>query len=174
MFAIPIQGYHRYIGSSASMRVKAAACIPVVTASGPEMTKAETVTMFNDMCIMAPATLIDPAIQWEHVDDLTARAAFTNAGYTIRSQLVFNDAGELTNFVSNDRHQASAEGTGTIPVPWSTPIGAYRPFGRVRLPSAGEGRWHERSGEYAYIELTIDEVEYNVRPRDVSSPLPNR
>ena len=77
MFTIPAQGYHRYVGSSASMRVKAAALVPVVAAAGPEMTQGETVTLLNDMCIMAPATLIEPAIAWEAVDGCTARACFT-------------------------------------------------------------------------------------------------
>ena len=36
------------------------------------------------------------------------------------------------------------------------------PVRPVRLASKGEGRWHEADGEYAYIELTIDAVEYNV------------
>jgi hypothetical protein len=162
MFAIPVQGYHRYAESAATMRVKAAALIPIVSASGPEMTQAETVTMLNDMCIMAPATLIDAAIQWEEVGDLTATAIFTNAGHTIRARLFFNARGELTNFVSNDRYQDT--GKGATPVPWSTPVGAYRSFGSVRLPSGGEGRWRDAHGDYAYIQLTIDEVEYNVRP----------
>jgi hypothetical protein len=35
------------------------------------------------MCLLAPATLIDPAIVWEAVDDRTARASFANAGHTI-------------------------------------------------------------------------------------------
>jgi hypothetical protein len=163
MLTIPVQGYHRYVESSASMRVKAAALVPVAVADGPEMTQAETVTLFNDMCIMAPATLIDPAIAWETVDARTARARFTNAGHTIRAELAFNDVGELTNFLSDDRRQASSDGTSTRPLPWSTPVGRYRSFGAVRLPSVGEGRWHEPEGEYAYIELTIDDVQYNVR-----------
>jgi hypothetical protein len=164
MFALPVQGYHRYVGSSASMRVKAAALVPVAVADGPEMTQAETVTLLNDMCLMAPATLIDPAIAWEPIDARTARARFTNAGHTIRAELAFNDAGELTNFLSDDRRQASSDGTSMRPLRWSTPVAGYRPFGAVRLPSVGAGRWHEPEGEYAYIELTIDEVEYNVRP----------
>jgi hypothetical protein len=164
MFTIPVQGYHRYVGSSASMRVKAAALVPVAVADGPEATQAETVTLFNDMCIMAPATLIDPAIAWEAVDSRTARARFTNAGHTIRAEVSFNDVGELTNFLSDDRHQVSSDGTSMRPVRWSTPVGRYRSFGAVRLPSLGEGRWHEPEGEYAYIELTIDDVQYNVRP----------
>jgi hypothetical protein len=129
------------------------------------MTQAETVTLFNDMCIMAPATLIEPAVAWEEVDPHTARARFTNAGHTIRAELSFNDAGELTNFWSDDRRRASPDGKTMTAVRWSTPVGSYRAFGAVRLASRGEGRWHEPGGEYAYIELELDEVQYNVQPR---------
>ncbi len=147
------------------MRVKAAALVPVVDVSGNEMNRGETVTMFNDMCVMAPATLIDPAIVWEPVDARTVKARFTNAGQTIRAELSFNGAGELTNFKSDDRYQASLDGNAVKQVPWSTPLGRYRTFGSVRLASGGEGRWHEPGREYAYIELTLDDVRYNVRSR---------
>jgi hypothetical protein len=116
------------------------------------------------MCIMAPGSLIDRAIQWELVNSRTVTAAFTNAGHTVRADLTFNDAGELTNFVSNARHQTFDHGA-TRQMRWSTPMGAYRSFGAFRLPGTGEGRWHDASGEYPYIELTIDDVKYNVPPR---------
>ena len=161
MFSIPVQGYHRYVGPSATMTVKAAALVPVVEVSGPEMNEGETVTMFNDMCVMAPATLIDPTIVWEPVDDRSARASFTNAGHTIRAELSFNAAGELTNFRSDDRYQAY--GKSVRKVRWSTPLRGYRSFGAVRLASGGEARWHEPGGDYAYIEVTFDDVQYNVR-----------
>lgn len=163
MFGIPVQGYHRYVGSSASMRVKAAALVPVATAVGREMTQGETVTLFNDMCLMAPATLVDSAIEWDPIDARTARARFRNAGHTIHAELSFNEAGELTNFISDDRYAVSSDGT-MRSLRWSTPVAAYRQYGPVRLFSRGEGRWQEPDGEYAYIELTIDDVQYNVRP----------
>jgi hypothetical protein len=34
MLMVPVQGYHRYVGPSATMRVKAAALMPVVDVSG--------------------------------------------------------------------------------------------------------------------------------------------
>src|SRR3954467_13850964 len=120
------------------------------------MTQGETVTMFNDMCVMAPATLINPAIVWEPVDAFTTRASFTNAGHTIRAELVFNEAGELTNFWSDDRYQTAPDGKTVKKVRWPTPPANYRPCGRVRLASSGEGRWHETNREYTYIELAID------------------
>jgi hypothetical protein len=111
---------------------------------------------------MAPATLIDPAIEWSPIDANMVRARFTNAGHAIQADLSFNAAGELTNFVSDDRYQASTSGAGMRRLRWSTPIAAYRSYGAMRLPSGGEGRWHEPDGEYAYIELAIDDVQYNV------------
>ena len=163
MFAIPVQGYHRYVGSTATMQIKAAAMVPVVDASGREMDQSETVTLFNDMCVMAPATLISESIAWEPMDAHKARAAFTNAGHTIHAELSFNDAGELTDFWSDDRYQA--DGKEIKKVRWSTPLSQYRTFGPVRLASGGEGHWHEPDGEYAYIQLTIEDVRYNVAPR---------
>jgi len=165
MFLVPVQGYHRYMGRSASMRVKAAALVSVVDVSGSEMHEGETVTMFNDMCVMAPATLINPAVHWEPIDDRSTRATFTNAGHRIRAELSFNDAGELTDFWSDDRYQTSPDGKTMVKRRWSTPLRTYRRFGPVRLASGGEARWHDASGDFGYIELTIDEVRYNVVSR---------
>jgi len=165
MSMIPVQGYHRYVGQAATMRIRAAALVTVVDASGDDMTQSETVTLFNDMCVIAPATLIDPAIEWEPGDAHTARARFSNAGHTIRAELSFNEAGELTNFFSGDRLQTSPDGKSATRMRWSTPLGGYRSFGPIRLAATGEGRWHETAGDYAYIELTFDEILYNLASR---------
>lgn len=155
---VPFQVFHRYADDEASMRVKVAGLVTVQELAGDAMTRAETVTLFNDMCLFAPATVLSPAVVWEAIDDRTARAVFSNAGQSIRAELDFNDAGELVNFRSDDRGRTSTDGRALEPVPWSTPLGAYRAFGALRLPSQGEARWHDTSGDYAYIEMTIDEV----------------
>lgn len=63
MYGVPVEAFHRFVGASATMRVKAVSIVPIVDASGPEMTKAETVTLFNDMCVFAPGALVDSRIQ---------------------------------------------------------------------------------------------------------------
>ena len=166
MFTVPVQGYHRYVGLSATMSVKAAALVSVVDVSGSEMNQGETVTMFNDMCVMAPATLIDPAFSGNPSTIDTTRANFTNAGHTIRAELSFNEAGELTNFWSDDRYQTSPDGKTVAETAMVHAAQcAIARSDAVRLASGGEARWHEASGDYGYIELTIDEVRYNVRSR---------
>ena len=158
MFGVPFQGFHRYVGRSASMRVKVAGTAPVVDASGADLLKAETVTLLNDMCIMAPAALIDSRIEWVVIDERTVRATLTNAGQSVHAELDFNDAGELTNFRSDDRYQSSSDGRSMTPARWSTPVGGYRRFGPFRLASRGEARWGEYGSDYAYIELELDEI----------------
>jgi hypothetical protein len=62
MRGLPVDALHAYEGTDARMRVKVLSIAPVVDASGVDFARTETVTLFNDMCIMAPATLVDPAI----------------------------------------------------------------------------------------------------------------
>jgi hypothetical protein len=167
---VPFQGYHRYEGARATMTVKVAAAFTVVgpaadKATQDEMTQAETVTMFNDMCLLAPATLLDPAIGWESIDPSRVRASFTNAGHTIRAELVFTETGELADFWSDDRRQAAADGKTMRAVRWSTPVQGYAAFGPFRLIAGGEARWHDAEGAYPYIQIELDDVRYNVERR---------
>jgi hypothetical protein len=164
MFGIPFQAFHRFVGPSATMRVKVASVFMMVDASGPEMDEAETVTLFNDLCVFAPGALIHSGIQWEEIDGRTVAAAFTNGSYTTRATLSFNDAGELTNFVADGRAAMSADGKSFTKLRWSTPLAEYRQFGSHHLMTRGEGIWHAPAGDYSYLRFDLDAIEYNVGP----------
>ncbi|GAB2629063.1 hypothetical protein GCM10009696_36870 [Kocuria himachalensis] len=161
-FGIPVQAFHRFIGAWATMRVKVASVATVVDARGPEMDEAETVTLFNDLCVFAPGALSDPGIRWQDIDEHTVKAWFTHAGRTIGAVLFFNDRGELTNFVADGRGARSADGKSFTTMPWSTPVAGYRRFGSHRLMEHGQGIWHAPAGDYSYLRFTLDSIEYNV------------
>lgn len=57
------------------MLIKVLGIIPVVDQRGQEMNLSDTVTILNDMCVFAPATLY------------------------------FNEKGQLVNFISKDRYR---------------------------------------------------------------------
>jgi hypothetical protein len=132
------------------------------------MTRAETVTLFNDLCILAPGGLIDAAIRWEAIDDHSARGHFTHGANTVAATLVFNDAGELVDFVSDDRLRSSADGKSFLSQRWSTPLRDYRTFGATRLATRGEGLWHAPApeGRFAYLTYELFEIEYNVQKHE--------
>jgi hypothetical protein len=160
MFGLPLNALHAYIGPSATMRIEAASVVQIVDARGEKMNQSETVTMFNDMCCLAPPTLIDSAIRWEAVDSLTAKASFTNQGHTIAAVLSFNENGELVNFISNDRF-LSGDGKTYLSYPWSTPVREYKEFNGRKVATYGEAIWHMPEGEFPYAKFNLSEIEYN-------------
>jgi hypothetical protein len=162
MFGAPVQAYHRFIGPSATMRVKVASVVTMVDAKGPEMDEAETVTLFNDLCVMAPGALIDRRIRWQVIDAQTVSATFTNLSHTVQAVLSFNDRGELTNFVADGRGAMSSDGKSFAKMRWSTPVGDYRELGSHRVMTRGEGIWHSPDGDYSYLRFGLDAIEYNV------------
>lgn len=158
---LPFEALHLYAGDAATMRVKIASLLPVIDARGPEMNRSETVTMFNDMCALAPATLLDPRIRWEELDPRTARGTFTNAGNTISAVLTFADDGSLASFSSDDRAE-SADGKTYAHYRWTTPLRDYRRFGDARLAEHGEAVWRHPEGDFVYARFEVLSVEYNL------------
>jgi hypothetical protein len=157
---IPFQALHQYVGREATMRVRVASLIPVVHAAGPEMNRSETVTMFNDMCLLAPATLIDPGIGWQVIDTSSVRATFSNAGNTISALLSFAADGSLANFSSDDRSQTS-DGKSYLLYRWSTPVRNYREYHGFRLAAEGDATWHEPAGDFTYVKMKLRDIQYN-------------
>ena len=166
LFGLPIVALHRYVDAHATMRVRPLGLFPVVDAAGPVMDQAETVTLFNDMCLLAPVTLVDPAIRWDASPDSSeVRATFTNAGHTIAATLRFDEAGDLVDFVSDDRSAGSADGRSFTRMRWSTPVAGFRTYGPFRLFATAEARWHPAAGEFVYLEFEPLSVTYNVGPQ---------
>jgi hypothetical protein len=161
LYGIPFEALHMYVGASATMQVKVASLVEVVDARGPKMDRSETVTLFNDMCLLAPGSLVDAKATWQERDERTVGATFTNAGNTIRAELSFDEEGDLVGFVSNDRYQ-SADGVTYRSFPWSTPVHEYRDFGGVRLAARGEAIWKQPDGDLVYARFLLEKIEYNV------------
>ena len=169
LFGLPVDVLHVFVGSSATMRVRLCSLLPMVNAAGPEMDRSETVTLFNDLCVLAPAALIDAPITWHSLDAHRVRAEFTNGAHTVSAELVFNDEHELVNFVSDDRTRASADGRHFTQQRWSTPLSAYRAIDAHRVATHGEARWHapDPEGEFSYLEFNVDEIAYNTATAQV-------
>ncbi len=162
MFGIPFDGLHMYIDSNATMQIKVASLFQVADGKGPIMTASETVTLFNDMCILAPASLVDKNIQWKTIDSTTVKATYMNKGNTISAMLYFNDKGELINFVSDDRYQ-SEDSVTYKKLHWSTPIKDYKSINGHNIASYGEVIWSAPEGDFTYGKFSLEDIEYNCK-----------
>lgn len=158
---LKIVGLHHYENAKASMIIRILDLFKVVDERGESMNKAETVTVLNDMMLMAPATLIDERFTFEEIDETNIRVSFTNKRISVSAVATFEEDGRLVNFVSNDRI-ALINGV-EYNVPWSTPMTEYKDMGDFYLPYKGSAVWHFEGGDFVYAKIMINDVEYNKR-----------
>ena len=175
---LPVTVLHSFKDGTATMRVKALSLFSVVDASGAEMNRGETVTVFNDLVVLAPAAIVDAPVRWTAVDAQHVRGVFTDGDQTVSAELTFNAEHDLVDFTSDDRSRASTDGKSFDPLRWSTPLSGHRDLDGRRIMTTGEGRWHAPlpEGLFTYLEFHIDDIAYNLDDVDgahvSSSPAP--
>jgi hypothetical protein len=157
MFGVSVPGYHRYISATATMDIRLFGLFPVVQKSGDIMNKTETVTLFNDMCLLAPASLIDKRIHWQEIEGNTVGAFFDNHGISIHATLFFNTEGQLIDFRSEDRTEISD----MKQYPFTTPVSEYRSISGSNTMTYGEAIWHYPDGPFTYGKFNLNKIEYN-------------
>ena len=159
--SIPFRALHVYRDHQATFQVKVAGLFKVVDIKGEELTKAETVTLLNDMCIFAPGSLTDSRLTWTELSALSAKVTLTNGKYIVSAILYFDQTGELINFVSDDRSALQDDGT-MKEVRWSTPVSDYKEFEGRKIPTVGKTIWHYTEGDFTYGVFRLRSITYNV------------
>ena len=155
---IPLDIFHRYVDGAATFQVRIVGLLSMVDKHGAGLTNDETVTLMNDMLVMAPAAVLDLPFTFETTGERTLRATFRNAAYTVSAGLTFDAAGDLVGFESADRAHDRDGG----PAIWSTPISGYRQIDGIRVGAHGDANWIEPSGEWTYGRFDIASIAYNV------------
>jgi hypothetical protein len=154
MKGLPMTVLHDFSAGGATMKVRLAGLLNVVDLAGPDLTRTETVTLLNDLAFFAPSRLIDPRLSWTAIDDTHARVASTLGPNTVSAELVFNDAGELVDFISDDRGMLEKDGTLRI-LRWTTPMHSYLDFGGWRVATGGDAIWHLPEGPFTYGRMRL-------------------
>jgi hypothetical protein len=159
MVGMEVPGYHRYAEGHASMDIRLFGLASLVFKKGPVMDQSETVTLFNDMCLMAPATLIDKRIQWKEIDSVTVEATYPVNDISITARLSFDQAGKLINFESHDRYEVNE----MKKLPWLTPCSNYKKMNGVMLATKGEALYQYPDTTFTYGVFNLKSVQYNVQ-----------
>ncbi|MBO0844693.1 MAG: hypothetical protein J2P22_04685 [Nocardioides sp.] len=166
-YGVPLDVLHVLTEGHATMRADVLSAVRVVDASGPEMDKAESVTLFNDLCLFAPAGLLHAPITWSAVDDCHARGMYHHGDYSVTAMLEFDADGDLLDFVSDDRLRDDGGGGSFTQMRWSTPVSSYASADGRRYVSHGSAVWHAPppGTPYTYVELEVVSLQPNPAPR---------
>ncbi|MDM8000694.1 MAG: hypothetical protein QUS33_12080 [Dehalococcoidia bacterium] len=109
--------------------------------------------------IWFPIAFLGENIVWQSVDDHCAQVTLTDCGQSVSGRLFFDDTGRPTGFAA-DRYYRKGKDDLRLEH-WSTPISEYGVRAGLNLPVRGQAVWKLASGDYAYWDGLITEVEYN-------------
>jgi hypothetical protein len=140
--------------------------------AGPDLDRTEALTLFNDMCLLAPAALLDAPVTWEQVEVRRVRGTFDHAGQEVVADLVFDLDGDLVDFQTDARMRMAPDAGSFMPTRWSTPVQEHGVFGGRRLASRTEALWHASlpEGPFVHLEIVVDEVAYDGQPLEPQQP----
>jgi hypothetical protein len=79
----------------------------------------------------------------------------------VSAVLYFNEAGELVNFVSDDRYALQEDGT-LKQVRWSTPVSDYKEVEGRKVPTQGKTIWNYPEGDFTYGVFKLRNLRYNL------------
>ncbi|HSW41879.1 MAG TPA: DUF6544 family protein [Patescibacteria group bacterium] len=160
VFGLPVRALHVYRHEEATFTVRVASLVNMVDQDGDEISRAETVTVLNDLCVFAPGALADPRLSWQPLDDRSAVVTFTNGPYRVAATLLFNERDELVDFWSDDRPDSSSGSF--IPMRWNTPVGDHREIGGLRVPTRGSTVYARPDGPFTYGEFTLRSIFFDL------------
>lgn len=155
---ITVDGRDMYRQGQGHMLMKPLSLFAVVDAQGEAMDQGALMRYFNEI-MWFPTAYLSDSIEWESIDDRSARATMTADGQSVSAVFHFDEQDQLVDFVA-ERYRTQPDGTYQMET-WSTPVYAYREFNEFRLPTEGSAIWKLDSGDFEYIRLELTEIEYN-------------
>ncbi|MEO3784361.1 DUF6544 family protein [Actinocorallia sp. B10E7] len=91
---LKVSGYDRLTHGEGEMRHRLLGFLPLVSATGPDLTRAAAGRQACEI-VFAPAAALDPSVTWRDVDDRTAVAVVPAHGWSHEVTLTVRPSGEL-------------------------------------------------------------------------------
>ncbi|MBO8168184.1 MAG: hypothetical protein H0Z35_03240 [Thermoanaerobacteraceae bacterium] len=150
-------GRDKYYNGKGNMLIKILSLVTVADARGKELDQG-TLLRYLAEIVWFPTAALSSYIKWEGIDSNSARATMSYKGVTASGVFIFNEMGEVINFVAKRYMESSGQ---YVMETWSTPMKDYKDLNGIRIPTKGEVIWNLKTGDFSWYQVEITEIEYN-------------
>lgn len=147
----------KYFEGKGNMLIKLLAFINVVNARGKEIDQGTMLRYLGEI-VWFPSAALSDYIEWQAIDDYSARATMTYGGITAQTVFSFDESGDVVGFsckryMTRNRRYSLED--------YSAKLEAHKTFEGIRIPAKGEVGWKLESGDFTYYKLEITDLGYN-------------
>lgn len=152
MRVLPVAGRDSYIDGRGRMLIKLASMVPVVDASDDRIDQGALLRFLGET-VWFPAAALRPYIEWEPIDERSARATMRRAGASGSAVFEFDERGRFIRLTA-DRYfggglDAKLERWEIEAQEWRTMGGGYL------VPTRGEVRWKLKEGDFTFYRWEV-------------------
>lgn len=161
MNGLPVRGFDRFVDGQGVMRWRLLGIIPVMAASGPDITRSAAGRVTAES-VWLPSVLCGPAASWTAADDVHAIVRLSLRGTEMAMTLAIDGLGRLQ--VIACKRWGNPGGGPFRAVDFGEIVDDERTFGGYTIPSRLRIGWYigtdrfEREEEF--FRVTIDNAEY--------------
>ncbi|MFC4246532.1 DUF6920 family protein [Natribaculum luteum] len=149
-----------YEGGEGYLRAKLLSTVTVADVEpSPEMNAGELLRYLAEAVWFPTALLPGEGVEWEPIDDRSARATLTNEGTTASLVFHFTDDDEVDRVVADRRYRQEDDAY----APWTGYFADYRVRNGMLVPTEAEVEWNLPDGDLPYWRARIVEIDH--RPR---------
>ena len=124
-----------------------------------ELNEAELVRYLAEATLYPTALLPTEGVQWEPIDDRTAKATIDHGDVSASLTFSFNEDDEVTRVYTEERYRRVEDGF--EPTPWSGYWHNYQRRNGIRIPMEGEVVWHLPDGDLEAWQGQLTEIHYD-------------
>ncbi len=154
---LSIYAKDEFIDGKGNLVVKLLGLIKVVDAKGYEVDHGELLRFLAE-CIWFPSAFLNDYIEWESIDNDSAKATINYRGISASAVFYFNEKGEVTSITAKRYREVDGK---FVLEDWEGRVLEYEKFNGIVVPSGVDIIWKLKSGDFCYDKIGIIDIEYN-------------
>lgn len=156
---LAVRVHDAYVGGEGILRAAVLGLFTVAELHGPgDIAQGELMRFFAEAAWYPTALLPSQGVQWEAVDDHSAKATLVDGTVRVTMVFSFNDAGLIESVRVEAR--GATVGKTIVMIPWEARLSSYQERNGMRVPLIGEASWLPPQGRKPYWRGTIAALAY--------------
>lgn len=157
-------GRDKFEDGKGEMIIKLLSLIPVANAKNDTKVNQATLQRYLAEIVWFPSASLSQYINWETIDDYSARAIMEYKGTKGSGEFHFDKDGNFEKFVAM-RYQDSKDAE---PTEWTVTATRTEEINGIKIPVDCEASWELVSGKWTWLKLKITDIQYNVKEMPVA------
>ncbi len=154
---LPVTGRDKFVNGKGQMKIQLLSLINIVNAADEKIDQGALQRYLAEMG-MYPSAALSPYIQWDVMDNTSAKATMTYKGVSGSVVFHFTGLGNLS-WCSADRYMGGSKEAKLEK--WEAHFIEFRICNGINIPVQSEATWKLNNGDFTWYKLEITDIEYN-------------